>query len=535
MTSAQGDIGGTPVATNQIGIDPRGRALALLVFAGGISSIAVEVAASRLIGPFFGSSTFIWANLIGLTLLYLTIGYFLGGRLADRRPEPRVLFTITTIAGLAVAATPYLAGPILRLSLDAFDDVNVGVFIGSLFGTILLFAVPITFLGMISPFAVRLRTADISAAGNTAGSLYALSTVGSILGSLLPAFVLIPLFGTRDSFLVLAMAILIPSVIGLLATTDWPRVAFAGVALAAVVALPFIDNDGLIRPADYRNSTVIYETESQYNYIQVLQRGTETLLILNEGHAIHSIYDPTEPLTRGPWDYFMIAPYFVPETAPEDVNSLLMIGLAAGTVPQQFTEAYGPIDIEGVEIDPEIVEVGREYFDMNEPNLNVIVADGRYYLEETDNSYSVIGIDAYRQPYIPFHLTTVEFFEAVEDHLDESGAVVVNAGRTDDDFRLVEVIAATMDEVFDDVYLIDVEDFNNTMVIGVNGESSVDAFYRNVEVNMPAGSILRAVGDSSIQFGTPRRWDGDAMVFTDDRAPVELVVDQIILEEAQDR
>ncbi|MEZ4572003.1 MAG: fused MFS/spermidine synthase [Thermomicrobiales bacterium] len=309
MSSAQGELNNAAVPATWAGIDPRGRALAAVVFAGGISSIAIEVAASRLIGPFFGSSTFIWANLIGLTLLYLTIGYFLGGRLADRFPSPDVLFTITTIAGISIAVTPYLAGPILRASLDAFDDVNVGVFYGSLLGTILLFAVPITLLGMVSPFAVRLRTQDVSDVGNTAGSLYALSTVGSILGSVLPAFVLIPIFGTRDSFLVLALAILIPSMIALIGTSNRQRLVFAATGILAVVALPIFDQNGLIRPADYRNSTVIYETESQYNYIQVLQRGEETLLILNEGHAIHSLYDPTQPLTRGPWDYFMMAPY----------------------------------------------------------------------------------------------------------------------------------------------------------------------------------------------------------------------------------
>ncbi|CAN5717583.1 fused MFS/spermidine synthase [soil metagenome] len=534
MTGAGREISAPASAANAISIDPRGKALAAVVFAGGISSIAIEVAASRLIGPFFGSSTFIWANLIGLTLLYLTIGYFLGGRIADRHPSPAVLFTITTIAGASTALTPYLARPILRLSLDAFDDVNVGAFYGSLLGTILLFAIPITFLGMVSPFAVRLRTRDVTDAGNTAGSLYALSTVGSILGSLLPAFVLIPLFGSRDAFLVLSLAILIPSTIGLIATGDRSRIVMAGAALAVVIALPLVDDEGLIRPADYRNSTVIHERESQYNYIQVLQRGNETLLILNEGHAIHSIYDPTTPLTRGPWDYFMIAPYFVPDMSPEEVDSLLMIGLAAGTTSHQFTEAYGPIEIDGVEIDPEIVEVGREYFNMNEPNLDVIVADGRYYLEKTDNRYDVIGIDAYRQPYIPFHLTTKEFFEAVDNHLTDDGVAVVNAGRTREDFRLVEVIAATMDAVFDEVYLIDVEDFNNTMVVGVNGESSVNAFFSNVEA-LPQGSILRSVGDASIQFGSIRRWDGAAMVFTDNRAPVELVVDQIIFEEAQRR
>ena len=534
MTTTGSDLTSATASASQIGIDPRGRALAVVVFAGGISSIAIEVAASRLIGPFFGSSTFIWANLIGLTLLFLTVGYFIGGRVADRRPEPAVLYTITTIAGISIAITPYLAGPILRASLDAFDDVNVGVFYGSLLGTILLFAVPITFLGMVSPFAVRLRMSDVRESGNTAGSLYALSTAGSILGSLLPAFVLIPLLGTRDSFIALSLAVLIPSLIGLTATLHWQRVSFAAAALIAVIALPVFDRDTLIRPADYRNSRVVHETESQYNYIQVLERGDEMLLVLNEGHAIHSIYDPTEPLTRGPWDYFMIAPYFVPDTTPDDVNSLLMIGLAAGTVSYQFTEAYGPIEIDGVEIDPEIVDVGREYFAMNQPNLNVIVADGRYYLEETEKRYDVIGIDAYRQPYIPFHLTTTEFFEAVDDHLNENGVAVVNAGRTRDDFRLVEVIAATMDHVFDDVYLVDVENFNNTMVIGVNDESSVEAFVDNIEM-FEAGSMLRSVGDASIRFGSVRRWDGDAMVFTDDRAPVELVVDQIIFEEAQRR
>lgn len=515
-------------------VNPQGRILALIVFVGGISSIAIETGASRLIGPYFGSSTFIWANLIGLTLLYLTIGYFLGGRVADRWPTPKVLYLLTGIAGAAVAVTPFVARPILRISIDAFDDASIGAFYGSLLGTLLLFAVPITLLGMVSPFAVRLRMNQVSSAGNTAGSLYAISTVGSIIGSLLPAFLLVPVFGTRNGFIILAVALLAPSTFALLFSGAFGRAALVAILLAVAVAVPFVTDEGVIRPAQYRNSEVIYEEESSYNYIQVLQRGDERLLVLNEGHAIHSIYDPNELVTRGPWDYFMMAPYFVPDTAPEDVDSLLMIGLAAGTVAKQFTQAYGPIPIDGVEIDPEIVDAGREFFEMNEPNLNVIVADGRYYLSDTDKTYDVIAIDAYRQPYIPFHLTTKEFFQEVEAHLTPEGVAVVNAGRTEDDFRLVEVIAATMDAVFDDVYLIDVEDFNNTMVIGVNGESSVEAFYDNVEA-MTSGTLLRQVGDSSIRYGTVRRWDGDEMVFTDDKAPVEWVVDQIILQEAQDR
>lgn len=515
-------------------LDPRGWILAVIVFIGGLSSIAVETGASRLVGPYFGSSTFIWANIIGLTLLYLTIGYFLGGRVADRWPRPAVLFAITTIAGASIAITPYVARPILVASMDAFDQTNVGAFIGSLLGTLLLFAIPITLLGMVSPFAVRLRLDNVSETGNTAGSLYALSTVGSILGSLAPAFLLIPLFGSRNSFIVLAIALLVPSLVALMITRSIRGSTITGLVLIGVIALPFVWDLGLVRPVDYENATILEERETPYNYIQVVKQGTETMLILNEGHAIHSLYDPTQLLTEGPWDYFMMGSYFQPEIAPEDVDSLLMIGLAAGTAPKLFTQAYGPIPIDGVELDQGIIDVGRKYFAMNEPNLNVIVSDGRYYLDKTQKQYDVVGIDAYRQPYIPFHLTTVEFFQLVENHLTDQGVAVVNAGRTELNFDLVKVIAATMDEVFDDVYLIDVEDFANTMVIGVNGDSSVEAFRANVE-SMTQGSILQRVGNNSLTTGTPRLWTGDAMVMRDNKAPIEQVVDQIILEEAQSR
>ncbi len=512
--------------------NPLGWVLAIIVFTGGITSIAIEITASRLIGPYFGSSTFIWANLIGLTLLYLTIGYFIGGRLADRWPKPWLLYTVTGLAGASVAFIPIISRPILEVSLAAFDETNVGAFVGSLFGTIFLFAVPITLLGMVSPFAVRLRLHRVSDAGNTAGNLYALSTVGSIIGAMLPALLLIPVFGTRNTFWLLAICLLVPSLIGLILTRDIRAGSLIGALLVVVLFLPVTLQQGLIRPPEY--GEVIYETETRYNYVQVLERDGEMLLALNEGHAVHSIYDPDSLLTRGPWDYFMIAPYFIPETKPEDVDSLLMIGLAAGTVSKQFTRAYGPIPIDGVEIDGEIAEVGREYFDMNEPNLNVVVADGRYYLSKTDNTYSVIGIDAYRQPYIPFHLTTAEFFQEVSDHLDEDGVAVVNAGRTKTDFRLVDVIAATMADVFDYVYLIDVERFSNTMVIGTNSPSSIEAFVSNIEA-LPDSSILKPVGEASISAGNIRIWDGDAMVFRDDLAPVEQVVDQIIIGEAQRR
>lgn len=509
---------------------PRGLILSAIVFFGGISSIAIQTSASRLIGPYFGSSTFIWANLIGLTLLYLTIGYFIGGKLADRYPQPEVLFLLTAAAGASIAFIPTLSRPILQVSLSAFDNVEVGAFYGSLLGTILLFAVPVTLLGMVSPFAVRLRLNDIDNAGNTAGSLYALSTVGSIIGSVLPTFLLIPVVGTRSTFLVLALTILAPSLLALFLIRAVREAAIA-VALAAIVLLiPVIEPDGLIRPPDY--GRIIYETETPYNYVQVVDRNGQIRLVLNEGHATHSIYNTGgEQLTGGPWDYFMVGPYFNANQRPEDVDSLLLIGLAAGTVAKQFTNAYGPIPIDGVEIDGEIAEIGREYFEMNEPNLNVIVEDGRYFLSRTEKTYDVIGIDAYRQPYIPFQLTTKEFFEEVGDRLSDDGVVVLNAGRTATDFRLVNVMASTMSAVFPNVYIIDVGEFSNSMVIATKQPTDIDNFRENI-LALPEGSLVREVGNWSLEDGNIREYNGDDLVFTDDLAPVELVVDQIILNEA---
>lgn len=509
--------------------DPRGFLLAAIVFVGGISSIAIEVSASRLVGPYFGESTFIWANLIGLTLLYLTIGYFIGGRIADRWPSPALLFAMTAVAGASIAFIPTIARPILRISLQAFEDVAVGQFYGSLLGTMLLFAVPITLLGCISPFAVRLRVNQVEGVGNTAGSLYALSTTGSILGSFIPTFILIPSFGTRTSFLILSLALLIPSVLALAAMRAVKQLTLAGALVVAVALVPVIDSGGLIRPPEY--GEIIYEAETSYNYVQVIDLNGEIRLALNEGHATHSIYNPDRLLTEGPWDYFMIGPYFNKDMNPEDVESLLLIGLAAGTVAKQFTNAYGPIPIDGVEIDGEIADIGREYFDMTEPNLNVIVEDGRYYLERTDKTYDVIGIDAYRQPYIPFHLTTREFFQQVSDSLTDDGVAVINAGRTRTDFRLVDVIASTMADVYPNVYIIDVARFTNSIVIGTKQPTDMANFAENI-LRLPEGSLIRSVGEASLDYGNMREWSGDGKVFTDDLAPVELVVDQIIIGEA---
>lgn len=504
--------------------------IGLIVFLGGMTSIGTELSLSRLIAPYFGDSTFIWANVIGLTLTFLAIGYWLGGRLADRFPRLWVLYSITAMAAVWSALLPYLARPILQFSLDAFDDVAVGAFYGSLVGVLLILAVPITLLGFVSPYAIRLRMTDVDHAGNTSGNTYALGTCGSIAGSFLPVLVLIPWVGTRRTFLILGGLLFIPSIVGLLRLRAVPQAAFATVLAIAVGTVSLVNAGGAIRPA--QGGELIYETESSDNYIQVVQDGNAFELSLNEGHATHSIYDPTQPLTQGPWDYFMVGPLFYPQTGPAEIESALLIGLAGGTVSKQLTAAYGPIPIDGVEIDGEIAEVGREWFDMNEPNLNVIVEDGRYVLRTSEEQYGLIGVDAYKQPYIPFQLTTREFFQEVSGRLTPDGVAVINVGRTATDYRLVDVISSTMKDVFPNVYIVDTERYANSIVIATNSPTALANFEASVAAQEP-GSLVRQVGESSIETGNIREVTQVTTVYTDDHAPVERVVDLIILGEAR--
>ncbi len=502
-----------------------------IVFVGGISSIAIEIAASRLLGPYFGTSTFIWANLIGLTLLYLSIGYYFGGRIADRWPSATILLVFTSIAGVGTGAIPILSRPILERSLSAFVNYSVGAFYGSLVGVILLFAVPVTLLGFVSPYAIRLSLARVNAAGNTAGSLYALSTVGSIVGSFLPVLLLIPTIGTYWTFYSISLALLASSVIGLL-ILHAPRLSGgASLLMVAILGLALFTNGEIVRPPEV--GQLIYETESQYNFIQVSKQGDATLLMLNDGHAIHSIYQPGREIYGGPWDYMTVGSYFNKDEVPSDVKNVALIGLAAGTMAQQITAGYGPIPIDGVEIDPKIVDVGRKYFNMTEPNLNVVVQDGRYFLRTTDKKYSIIGIDAYQQPYIPFHLTTKEFFQEVDNHLAPDGVTIINAGRTEDDYRLVDVIASTMKTVFPNVYIIDVDKYANSIVVATKEPTNIQNFAANIDRLQPG--LIKQIGQISLQSGNIREWTSTdpQWVFTDDHAPVERVIDQIIVDAAR--
>jgi predicted membrane-bound spermidine synthase len=495
--------------------------LIILVFVSGMTSLALEMCASRLLGAFFGTSLYIWASLIGLILVYLTIGYFIGGRVADRHPSPQVLCVITGLAAISIAILPFVSQSILNLSITAFSEISVSVFLSSLLGTILLFAVPVTLLGLVSPFAIRLMTREVARSGRASGSLYAISTLGSILGAFLPVLWLIPTFGVRRTLLLFAALLFAASLWGL--RWQW-RPAIMLILLTLIIPL------GPLKNIPY----LIYDQESLYNYIQVTQlpNGTREL-ILNEGQAIHSIYYPNsnQVLTGWYWDYFLAAPYFNPGFHASDLHRVAIIGLAGGTIAHQFTDVYGPVPIDGVEIDPAIVNVGRKYFGMTERNLNVYEEDGRTFLETTNRKYDVVAIDAFQQPYIPFQLTTREFFSIVHSHLSPDGVVALNTGHTTTDYRLVQAFVNTLSQVFPSVYVFNVPGTFNTEVMATMQRTSITTFRHNLFQFAP-DSVMGQVADEVLPVVTVGHSNG-GLVFTDDRAPIEAITDQLLLDYIQ--
>ena len=276
------------------------------VFISGMTSLAAEFGASRLLGNVFGTSNPVWAAIIGLILIYLTAGYFLGGRWADRSPHPKTMYAILAWAAFTLGVVPYMAGPVLRAAANAVDNLQIGIIAGAFVGVLILFTVPVTLMGMISPFAIRLSMNDAGHAGNTAGTIYGISTIGSFIGTFLPTLLLIPTIGTTRTFLVFSLALLLVALVGLGLSAGRRAILPGLLMLLVLVLLALFGGRGGIK----KSTGQIFETESAYNYIQVLEINGTRYLRLNDGQGIHSEYNPNTLEYGGPWQQFLVAPFF---------------------------------------------------------------------------------------------------------------------------------------------------------------------------------------------------------------------------------
>ncbi len=487
----------------------------LLVFTAGAATMGVEMCASRLLAPFFGNSLPVWAVIIGLLLTYLAAGSALGGRIADRKPEPALLFETAAWASASIVIAPVLAPSILRLSVTGFAQYGAGPLLGSFFGAMILFAAPVTLLGSLSPFAIRLSVEQTGACGTAAGSIYATSTAGSLIGTFVTVFTLIPTFGTRRAMLALSLSLLSMAVMGLLQIARRKVLPYL-LLLAAILAL-FFWSHGPIKATE----GMIYETESAYNYIQVSREREEIVLRLNEGEGLQSVYQPGRVLTGYVYDYFLLAPLFRSGHDQPAVHSLCVLGLGAGTTARQYSSVYGPIPIDGVEIDPAITRVAEQYFDLVLPNLNIFVEDGRYFLLHHPRRYDVVLVDTYIPPYIPFQFTTEEFFREVRDHLNPDGVLATNVARTETDHALVDAIASTLKSVYPAVFVVEtLGNLNSVIVATLQPINLTGLEARFAQLSDPSLSDVAARCSGRIwEFTQPNREP-----FTDDHAPVEQMV-----------
>ena len=503
------------------------RYLLFTVFVSGMTTLAAELAAGRLIGNVFGTSNLVWASIIGLILIYLTLGYFLGGKWADKNPTPQAMYRILAWGAFTVGLVPYIAVPVLRSAASAFEVLNVGILAGSFIVVLVLFIVPITLLGTISPFAIRLSVDDASKAGQISGQIYAVSTLGSFIGTFIPTLLTIPTIGTRLTFASFGMLLLVVALVGLARfanTREMLKLIWMPLLLA-IIAIAFSNS------ALKENSGQVYETESEYNYIQVQEVNGHTLLRLNDVQGIHSIYHPDTLYYNGPWEEFMVGPYFYENRSPDSIKHMAIIGLAAGTAARQATAVYGEdLQIDGYELDPKIVQVGYDYFHMGSPNLNVIIGDGRLNLDRSAQKYDIIAVDAYRPPYIPPHMTTLEFFEVCASHLADDGVLTLNVGSTPGDRRLIDGLATTMAQLFPSIHIMDIPGTLNTMIFATKQPTTSENFLNNL-VHLAEDKNLNPLLVTTMSSTYTNMQPGytTTTVFTDDRAPIEWIVNNMVV------
>src|ERR1022692_20490 len=348
---------GTPTAP---AVDPRARPIVIrtVAFVVGAASLGAEISAARLLAPYFGASTIIWANTIATVLVALSVGYAIGGRLADRRADLRGLCAIVLLASVLLALVPFVADPFLRLSVKALGALSIGGFLGSLAAVLVLVAVPVMLLGTVAPYANRLAVGRGADPGTVTGRLYAISTAGSLVGTFLAALLLIPLIGTHRTFLVFALALALVAAPGV----GSRRFLLVPIAVGALLFVP-----PAAIGADVPGARVIYSTETAYQYARVLQFPSgERWLELNEGVAIHSLYRPWSYLTGGYWDDFLVLPLADGLGVP---RRIAILGDAAGTIARAYGHYFPATRVDAVELDGQVTAIGRRYFALRGPRL----------------------------------------------------------------------------------------------------------------------------------------------------------------------
>lgn len=480
----------------------------VLSFCSGMSIMAVELCASRLVAPVFGTSTYVWTNIIGVIMIALSVGYMVGGRLADRHGDLRLLLKLLLGACAWLLLLPFAGPPLLRGLSGTLTGLNSSfsyIFTGSLLGIAVLFAAPVVVMGMTSPFLVRALSRQ-GAVGASAGRIFGISTIGSVLGTFLPVLVFIPKLGTGKTILVFAGVLLVVVALGFRRTGG----ALMGVAVAGSLLAPL--PEARVTPGR------IYAGDSEYQYIEVYDRGGMRFLTYNDALGFQTAISLNSPFTGLYYDYYALLPKLLDHPA----QRALIIGLGGGVIANQYNFFHPGLQVDGVEIDPEVIQVARDYFMLNSAT-RTYAQDGRIFARRAGDKYDLVIVDAYTQQiYVPFHLATQEFFGQVKGRLAAGGLVAMNVSAAREDAPLIEGICATLRTVFPHVYRMRIPGSNDNIVL---------ASERAVDFALPAASYGEFMGPLAAQFNQGFRevTSSTARPLTDDWAPVEQMVDWELL------
>ena len=503
--------------------------LYLTEFFAGMSVMAVELGASRLLAPYFSSSQIVWTIIIGTIMIAMALGNIYGGRSADRNPNPDKLYKRMIVAAIWIAAIP-VAGKYVILGISAvlLFSVNSNFLIWAAFAAcMVVFVFPLFLLGTVTPSLVKYTVDSLDDNGKTVGTLGAANTIGSILGTFLPTFVTIPAVGTSITFLIFAGILLTLALIYFVSAKAGKKSAVAGLLLF-LICCAFGHNNSFA----FWEKDLTFEGESIYNYLQVKEDEENVILSTNVLFGVQSILKKSENLTGMYYDYALAAP-FMAGVEEKDNLDILILGMGTGTYATQCERYFDNVDIEGVEIDEKITWLAEEYFKLP-GDIPVTTYDGRAYLNVVDKQYDVIMVDAYQDITIPFQMSSVEFFTLVSEHLTEDGVMVVNMNmRGQQEGNINQYLADTISSVFDEVYTVDVIGSTNRELFASNSADMLSVMQSNVAKSEYRELVERilSVGDRLVAYeaGTYR--------MTDDKAPVELlgmqVIDDLIKDEVR--
>ena len=489
--------------------------LYVIVFVSGAAVLAIELLGTRVLGPFYGVSLFLWSALITVTLVALSVGYAVGGRWADRGPSfTRLCYPIAG-AGLWLLLLPWLRIPVLQATEP------IGLRFAVLAAAFLLFAPPLTLLGVVSPYAIRLRASSLGKVGRTAGDLYAISTIGGVFAALLTGFVLIPSVGVGRLIVLVGLTLLGTSLVGLLVVH---RSVAVSVTLGGILLLGGLGLAALPSGTDPAGGLISLE-HSPYAELRVVDQANRRHLLIDGG--THSSVDPTTYVSDFPYVHVLdVTRYLFPEP-----GNLLLIGLGGGSVAKAFARHGWRID--SVEIDRVVTEIAYRDFGLTASETEIFHMDGRRYLTTTDERYDVIIVDAFGSSSIPFHLVTREAFALMAARLEPGGVVAINVESIGWRDILVRALAATMKQEFSEVLALPIAEPPNTL-----GNLVLLAANRELEL---IDELPPTRDRFSNAYPKNHAWDNrfepdlaEVSVLTDDLNPVDIWSERINLAARKD-